>query len=498
MYIQIWNSPDNIIGSSFNSDDVSLGFLIFCIHQYKISTSLFAKTGLHTSTIHISKGRVVGGLNIPKVCQSLSIETLPGEDVGMLVGRAMSKGHSPDAVFDCISKGIGRYFVAANQVKSSEFSFKKYSAPEVSIPLQDNILTLFLKGIKLSLNDEQLQVKLNGLLRVKLNILPIELNRVRLPPQLIGVLRESEDGVRLVTLLKSAEYNERWQYVNQLLEIGLLSIPTSPGNERLREPTKETREEKTKKRELSKTLDHFGEDANLIPAYQILGLDVPGAVTKLVISENYRELSAKYHPDRFVVLGEKAKVRAQSIFSRIAEAHQELQNEDLWPELKLRIDAESKGEKYVTETDAKDAQLLHAQSNHAFRRKSYDDALLYSNQGLEFDPYNWRLKFINIQAKVSLGQMDKNQAAEVLIKLEGPRAHERINVLFIAAEYFIHTGDQEQAFSLFHTIVEKDSEHIGARRYLRLQNMRKVAEIDKVQESKGFWKGILSGRNKKE
>jgi hypothetical protein len=498
MYKQIWNTPENIIGSSFNSDDVSLGFLIFCIHQYKISTSLFAKTGLHTSTIHISKGRVVGGNNIPKICQSLSIETLPGEDVGMLVGRAMSKGHSPDVVFDSISKGVGRYFMAANHIKASEFTFNEYIPPEVSIPLQDNILSLFLKGVKSSLNDEQLQIKLNGLLRVKLNILPIELNRVRLPPQLIGVLRESENGVRLVTLLKSAEFNPRWQYVNQLLEIGLLSIPTTSGNERLRETPRETREEKNKKKELSKMLDHFGEDANLIPAYQILGLEVPGSVNQAVIAENYRVLSAKYHPDRFVVLGEKAKIRAQAIFSRIAEAHQELQNEDLWPELKLRIDAESKGEKYVTDTDKKDAQLLHAQANHAFRRKSYDDALLYSAQGLEFDPYNWRLIFINIQAKVSLGQLDKQEAAEDLIKLEGPRAHERINVLFIAAEYFIHAGDQEQAFSLFHTIVEKDSEHIGARRYLRLQSMRKVAELDKAQESKGFWKGILTGRNKKE
>lgn len=492
MNIDLWENINSYLEKPFTSSECSLGFLVLTLHQQKSNFILHLQTGLHSTELCIHRGKVVGGRNIPRALESLSIQDFPNESLEDLVSRAMTSGHTPNDIFKNIALGTGAYLVAANNVQDAHFELKPFKAPEVSIPIEGSILNIFLNGLVNSVTDSQIELKMNRQLRARVKPLHTMLGNIRLAPQLLGLIRNISDGERLASALKTSEYSDRWRILNQLMELGLLEMmaPSSGRKER-----RETKAEKKVKQELLDSLNNYGNDPDLIPSYKILNLELPGDINIETISERYRKLSAKYHPDRFNSLSDAHQTKAQVIFSRIATAYSELEEQDSYDDLKARLDAESRGEKYVTESDTKEGELLYAQAKHAFRRKADEDALQYVTQGLEADPYNWRLIYINLQIQVRMNKIERIEAANQIVHLEGPRSHEKIESLYVAAEYFFHGGDTDQAYSLFRTIVEKSPEHIGARRYLRLKQMRE-SSTKVEEEKKGFWGGILSRRKK--
>lgn len=493
LYTEIWENIETKFGTTILSKDCSLGFLLLALHNQSQSCRLSIQTGMHTALLNIQKGKVIGGRNIPNAVDDLSVASIPNEALSDLVGRVMSRGHSPTEVFKAMSSGIGNYLASANRVKDAQFELQPFASPEVPVPLVGSLIALFLDGVDANLPDKKLEVRLNRMSRFQVATLNIDLSKARLSPKLIGVLRHVPEDARLADVLRTRAYSSQWRTVNHLIALGLLELKATRRN---RNSSSEA-EPDPKTKEMLELLSAFGDNPDLIPSYKILGLNVPGMINAKTIGEQYRSLSAQYHPDRFLSLPSQNRNRAQQIFSRIASAYQELENEDLWDTLKDRLDAESRGEKYVTDHDRQEADMLYAQAKHSFRRKSFTDAEKYVTQGLEADPYNWRLQYLSIQLDVQLKGANKAEAAEKLVRLEGPRAHEKVEVLYLAGEYFLQAGEKDQAFSLFDMVVEKSPEHIGARRHLRLKNLRSKVASETQSQKKGFWSGLLSGKGKK-
>ena len=78
---------------------------------------------------------------------------------------------------------------------------------------------------------------------------------------------------------------------------------------------------------------------------------------------------------------------------------------------------------------------------------------------------------LSIQVQQKMGSLEP-AAAKALVGIEGAKGKERASVLYTAAELLIRSGDDEQAYELFTQVTELDEDHVGAKRRLRLRDMR--------------------------
>ena len=74
----------------------------------------------------------------------------------------------------------------------------------------------------------------------------------------------------------------------------------------------------------SDSKDQFSEKSDRQPwdPYRVLGIDRSASIEE--IKHAYRELAAKYHPDKLEHLGEEFRVLAEARFKEIQQAYQEL------------------------------------------------------------------------------------------------------------------------------------------------------------------------------
>ena len=74
----------------------------------------------------------------------------------------------------------------------------------------------------------------------------------------------------------------------------------------------------------SDSKDQFSEDSaqKQRDPYRVLGIDRSASIEE--IKHAYRELAAKYHPDKLEHLGEEFRVLAETRFKEIQQAYQEL------------------------------------------------------------------------------------------------------------------------------------------------------------------------------
>ncbi|MEC8380984.1 MAG: hypothetical protein VXZ96_11710, partial [Myxococcota bacterium] len=284
MYTEIWENIEQKFGHVISSDECSLGLLLLAIFSQAQSCRLSIKTGMHSALISIHKGKIVGGQNIPKALDKLSITSLPNESLDELVGRAMSKGHAPNTIFQTIGVSLGNYLAAANRVKDAQFELMPFEAPEVSVPLSGSLVSCFLAGVDATVPDDKLELRFSRMNRYQVEQSSVDWSRARLSPQLIGILRNVSPNSRLSDVLKSRNFSTQWRLVNHLIALGLLNLKA---NKKARQKNKNVANDE-KIAEMREVLSAFGDNPELIPSYKILGLTVPGMVNAKSINDQYR------------------------------------------------------------------------------------------------------------------------------------------------------------------------------------------------------------------
>lgn len=206
--------------------------------------------------------------------------------------------------------------------------------------------------------------------------------------------------------------------------------------------------------------------------WEIFELKVPAEVNLEEIDRRFRARSAPMHPDRRV--GDSAEVRrlAAECFARIQSARMALDSEELRKEVRERMLASSESRVFVSEADKRSARLLFKRGEAALRAKKYAEAADQLAEAAKLDPVDWEIALHGAQAEWRAERVPPRRAAERLLAIQTERKSSNAEIQFQAGEMLLAAGDEKAAYAAFAVAIEKDPEHTGAQRRLRLRQSR--------------------------
>lgn len=231
-----------------------------------------------------------------------------------------------------------------------------------------------------------------------------------------------------------------------------------------------------------------------MPAYQIFELTAPNEVNDATIDPKFREMSKQFHPDLYQGNNAEYKEILTEVFALLNDKYEELKDEETRTELRKRLDAQKHGLKYVTEEEAKKAEVLQAQGRFFARKRNYTEAKGVLETATALDPYNWRASTLLAITQAELGERSKIEVAELLSGNKDARGADRLELLFQAGEYFLQSDKEKEAYEMFNKVIELEPSHIQAKRYIN-QKKTKPSTPESNATKTGLF-GRLFGKGK--
>ena len=216
-------------------------------------------------------------------------------------------------------------------------------------------------------------------------------------------------------------------------------------------------------------------------SWEVFDLKVPADVNLEEIDRRFRQRSAPYHPDRHVGASDAQRQLANDCFALIQAARMAFDEEDHRKEVRERMLAASEGRVFVSESDKRSARMLFKRGEAALRAKKYVEASDHLGEAARLDPLDWEIAMNSAQADWRADRVAPKVAAARLLAVKTDRKSSNAEIQFQAGEMLLAAGDEAAAYACFAQAVEKDPDHIGAQRRIRLRRARdeKAAEAAK-------------------
>ena len=438
-----------------------------------------------SSKIVIQKGRIVDVRGFGNLIKP-HIESVPaGLGIGDFFGAAMGNGIPHDQIMDTIQKEFITSLLA-HPVKTIQLHpFKK---PKIIMKLKQGFARLLELGVKEYFIGQSPKLRyrddLNSGIFVQLPA-GVALPRLGLSPLALRMVRKVKSGVKVSEIANS---NTEWEIFHCLYLLGILSI----------EPTEQSQSSKLAQnasddqKKLAELKDWLTKNEVKEP-HILLEIEQPNEVNTIVISQKSRALSSKLHPDRFVSYGSEVLEMAQRCFEVVTKAQDAMGSEEFRAELKARLDAEKRGEVYVSESSEKKAQLLYEKAKFLFRRNKITESDDLVEKAFSLDPYNWRLIYLRLQLQYKNKKREAVSIAEEALKIEGCKGHERLDIMTFAAEIFCAEKAEEhqkKGKDILASIRQIDPEFQRAK-ILARRLQRKKEDKPKPEKKKGFFSSLF-------
>ena len=120
--------------------------------------------------------------------------------------------------------------------------------------------------------------------------------------------------------------------------------------------------------------------------------------------------------------GETSK-NAEKIFQMIQDAAMLLDSEEIKQDLKLRLDAESRGLQYVSEADSNKADMIYTQGKILFRKQNFEQAGELLEKAFRLNPYNWRICHMKINCQINYSKW-KRHCGTTKWRIQPEQGHE--------------------------------------------------------------------------
>ncbi|MFT4978424.1 MAG: tetratricopeptide (TPR) repeat protein [Myxococcota bacterium] len=469
--------------------------VMFLAHCHAATGRLTIRMEAGRVEIDVQNGRVVGISGIPRLLASVGIEGAPGANLEGLLGAAFQAGVPLDQSMQAAADGLGDVLAMTVGKTGGAVHFEMGMGPRgAPMVLPVPIPRIIAGGLQRTRHPEVVRRQLSPVSNRRVLLRPptnTPSSRWGLSPIALRLVRRAEEQPTLNRLLRTAEgvgRAEEWAAADLLMQLGMLDLQELRG-----QATPEAAPEPA-------PLDHTKELKAALSSLQgqrpweVLELKVLADVTDPGIERAVRTISSRFHPDRFASDPPSARTLAERCFAQVMEAGEALASEALREEVKARLDAELRGEQYVTEQERKDAEMAYARGQVAFRRRQFDEAVRDFRLAHSLDPEPWRHRYMLTRSEHSSGARSGVEVAEELLELVGPRGTARADVLFEAGEILLREGLDDRAYDTFSKIVEIYPDHIGARRHLRLRKKRARSPED--EGSSGLLSGLF-GRRKR-
>jgi tetratricopeptide (TPR) repeat protein len=467
---------------------------MFLIHCKSATGRLTIRKGANRLEVYAQNGSVVGLAGIPNLLESVGVKGTPSMNLESLLGRAFQDGVPLDKAMQAAADGLGRTLAETIAQSGGSVSFEENVKPDgAPMRLSVSIPKMILSGVRAARQPDFIRKQLAPISNrpVTLRIpLTISTDRLGLPPVALRLVRRAKKRQTLDSLLKidnSGGRSDEWSAVDLLMQLGLLSIESRRVPVVVAAPPQKSANHTTELRAAHSLLK------NQQP-WQILELKTAKQLTDDGIERACHVILARYHPDRFTGAQAQAQALAQRCFSLVIEARDALSNASLRTEVKARLEAESRGEKYITEQERKAGDMAYARGLVSFRRRNFSRALSAFQKAHEFNPALWRHNYMLIRSQYETGDLPGTQAASQLLQLQGPQGLSMADVFFDAGEIYMKIGQDDRAYEAFERVLQTYPGHIGARRHIRLRKRR--SQVTDVEPAPGLLSGLF-GRLKR-
>jgi tetratricopeptide (TPR) repeat protein len=506
------HSPDRWYDEDFLTSIVGdfnthppLKVLLFA-HVRRISLLLKVKVEEGEIVIWVKKGTIVDCEGIPGLLRGGDPSST---SMGELIGNAIGTGMDPQEAMRQAGEGLGRFMILFNKSEGAQIQTETYQKPTVPVRIPMTVPQIIGHGVKEVHDEESLLAELGPRMRKKVvSQIPdvADVMQFGLPPIALRLLRNLGEGVRLQKLLGSiSDVGPAWYAIVLLENLGLITLTGAASSQPQKEDksasatsqaksdSKESASPDSKEAEkrLRKTLKEWKDQE----PYQIMALTSPRDVNDVVIDQKFRRLSSDYHPDRFVSYGDEVQLCAQRCFEHLNEVYNLLKSEEMRNELKLRLDAEERGDKYISDSDKNRSDLLYAQAQFLFRKRKWEAAHGLYSQAFGLNPKNWRCELMLLRSSVATEELTRIEAAEKMLEIESLKGNEKIEAMSVASELLVKGTEEKEkkrAKEILYSILELRPDDSAAKRHLRVlgSKNKRVGKV-KEEEKKGFFSGIF-------
>jgi len=504
-----WSGPAFLSNINGSPERFSPLRLLFLAHRVRASGRLEVNIRPPGFSVDLRGGRVVGCQGLPELLETLDIPGSTREELGTLLGKAVAAGHAMDHVMAAAARGLG---LALGRTVGHTTGTVRFDpdAPGPSMPmsLAVPLPQIMAAGLREARSASRVRREL-GRHRNSTLILRAPNDSPEsawgLPSVGLRLLRDAGRARTLGDLLgayRGGETDELWLTLDLLMQWGILRLEQrtperrkrperrrqrrSSGGDRRRAPREESSGPVTDETldMLQKTLARF-ETAS--PA-EILELNSSKRAEDDAIDRLYREILARYHPDRFVGHSDAVRRVASECFARVTQAHQEIATPAARSELRERLKAEEEGRVYVSRSDARVARLERKKADVHIRRKAWPQAYRHARRAAELDPTGEGYVFAAVHTGWRAGDLSADDAIKSLSEMRPTNPKDLGDVYALIGEVLLAADRGDESYRWFEKCVDVHPQHTAARRHLRLREMRQKNDTGKGGGLKGLFR----------
>ena len=514
--------------------------VLFLAHRVNGTGQFGVEQDGQVTSLNLYGGKVVGVLGVPNLMQNESGSTT-GQNLEQALGASIAQGVSPEKAMDAAALGIGAWVASLDSAKLDRVWFDTHAqAPERPMVLTTTVARMLALGNENIRPFDIVRAELKAKRRLRVEVwYPDDSPETRwgLPSVALRLLRFAMKNQ--VSGLSRAAPDEVWLAVDLMERLGMMTFTdeiverrkskksgdgsTSSKRTSRRSSDDSTGEDKAAKhrskdksrsrsgsKRRSSKADHsdgnsgsskedsrlnrlrkFMKNQHRMTPLEQLGIEKAKDISLEGVSEAFRRSSADFHPDRFASESRQVRKMAQEAFSALGDANDALQDKAVLTDLRLRKSAEEEGRVYVSDVERKKAKLEFTKGDVYFRQRNYEVAHERFNEAHQLDPTEWKPAFMAARSGWLGGVLGSKDAIAMLRAVEVKGGKDRAELLFVTGEILISDGAEKEAFKCFEQAVSINPEHVGARRRIRLREMRETSEkqsgSDKEKKKSRFW-----------
>jgi curved DNA-binding protein CbpA/CheY-like chemotaxis protein len=535
----------NLFGQGGNSDWADMTFLrsvsgpleqfppirvLALAHRVKATGRINIVTDEGRKTIDVDAGRVVQASGFHDLLEFLGLTNGPDDDLAQVLGRGVKAGMAADAALNIAAQTLGAR-VADLLGQDGHVEFDPNAKPhgqQVVLPV--TVPRMLTEGLKVSRSIDRIRplyMNTRGG-RVEIRVPHgVGLEQLGLDPVAYRLLRKAQKIPQVDLLLKSEEgdADSRILALDLLAALGYIRIKAGMPIERVtlpeiedepkpKPPKAETARENLMTEEVSVTTKvktralKQKEDPKLVElklvrdrfraatAVEVIGVEQLEDLSPEVLDRKFRDVSQRYHPDRYSNEGKGFRLVADDIFSLVNQAYEALKDPTIIEEARERLKAKQTGGVFVSRREKNLAKISFAKGEIHFRARRWGEAYDDLSDAVKLDRQTWRYKALQLQAGFWAEKLTAREATEGIDEIvqelaakaeaaaENPNEQDQhrnaiADLLFQLGEIWIRAGDEPRAYKLFERAKTANPKHAAALRRLWLKQVREDGRTSK-------------------
>ena len=489
---------------------------LFDAHLRQATGTLEARDASGVWRIGLRAGAVVQVLGRPDLLQSRG---LTGEgDLARDLGAAVAAGISADDAFSAAELGLAEALLTLAEDPRGRLRFDGTALPpRRAFPLPSPMLRMLARafGARHGGRDPELdgrRLSWRGPAEIR-GLNPVE-QRVALCARKRMGLGEALQSIGRGSL---ARERQAWATVELMVAVGLLELEAPPSTARVTRATARDREADERVRALREKIarrkrgqartgapsaagappsagarsaggarrgargDGASELERILASeaalrerepLEILGLHEAPTLDLATLTAAFRDVGARYHPDRYAAAPAELREATGRVFALISSAFDALREPEALERARLTLEARARGEVYVDPVSAGKARVYFRKAEAAFRGRNRAAAAELIEAAVALDPRPIEYHILQIFCRVFSRTLDPEDGLEQLSALSPKTSAERIAATFARARLLKFLDRNDEAIAAFREVLALDPDHQDARREVWLHERR--------------------------